>query len=222
MGGGGGNVNAPSAAEPGGGGGDGYGGGGGGGDSSNPQDGGGGGAGGSYSAYSNVIYSTSTSTVGFINIEYTVYSGVVLQYDVSTQKVFYNAKTFVIEHPLQIDKYLVHACLEGPEAGVYYRGTGVITSESKSVEIYLADYVEKLAFDFTIHVTPYLSNDDKEKEPYFPKLITTDVNNGMFTVYSDIVPCKFNYLVFGTRQNIEVEPLKELTYVKGDGPYKWI
>lgn len=131
-------------------------------------------------------------------------------------------KTFIIDHPLQTEKYLVHACLEGPEAGVYYRGTGVITSESKSVEIHLADYVEELAFDFTIHVTPYLSDDDKEKEPYFPKLITTDVKNGMFTVYSDIVPCKFNYLVFGTRQNIEVEPLKELTYVKGDGPYKWI
>ena len=32
------------------------------------------------------------------------------------------AKTFVIDHPDDENKYLVHVCLEGPEAGVYYRG----------------------------------------------------------------------------------------------------
>jgi len=37
------------------------------------------------------------------------------------------SKTFVREHPLNKDKYLVHACLEGPEAGVYYRGERLIT-----------------------------------------------------------------------------------------------
>ena len=50
-----------------------------------------------------------------------------LVYDTNTGEILYQtAKTFVIPHPLKNDKYLVHACLEGPEAGVYYRGTGKI------------------------------------------------------------------------------------------------
>jgi hypothetical protein len=145
----------------------------------------------------------------------------VLQYNSSQSLAYYTGeKTFVIEHPLNIDKYLVHACLEGPEAGVYYRGSARITSDYKCVEIYLADYVEHLANEFTIHVTPFLS--EHVIEPYFPKLIATPVRNGKFKVYSDMVPCEFDYLVFGKRKSIEVEPLKALTYVKGDGPYKWI
>jgi hypothetical protein len=35
-------------------------------------------------------------------------------------------KTFIIEHPIDTSKYLIHACLEGPEAGVYYRGKATI------------------------------------------------------------------------------------------------
>ena len=60
-------------------------------------------------------------------------------------------KTFVIQHPLDKDKYLIHACLEGPEAGVYYRGRGEIKRDS--VRIDLPDYAKKLATDFTVQVT---------------------------------------------------------------------
>jgi hypothetical protein len=39
--------------------------------------------------------------------------------------LLYNtSKTFIIDHPIKKDKYLVHACVEGPETGVYYRGKG--------------------------------------------------------------------------------------------------
>jgi hypothetical protein len=134
-------------------------------------------------------------------------------------------KTFVIEHPLNINKYLVHACLEGPEAGVYYRGTAIINSDCRSVDIYLANYVEHIANDFTIYATPMLMPNEGISFPNgisFPKLITSPIVNGKFTVYSDIVPCKFNYIVFGKRQEIDVEPYKRLSDVKGEGPYKWI
>jgi hypothetical protein len=205
----------------GGGGGSGYGGGGGGGgggsgSSNNP--GAGGGAGGSTGPAGSTYITSTTSGSLIINLTYVGYP--VLQYNTNTQQVFYNEKTFVIEHPLHIDKYLVHACLEGPEAGVYYRGKARIMSDYKSVEIYLADYVDHLANDFTIYVTPVLS--ENVIEPYFPKLIATPVRNGKFKVYCDMVPCEFDYLVFGKRKSIEVEPLKALTCVKGDGPYKWI
>ena len=207
----------------GGGGGNGWGGGGGGG--SGGGAGMGGGAGGSYSS---VIPSTFSpafgSTGGYLTIAWTtyVYDAPVLQYDVNNNIVFYNIKTFVIEHPLRIDKYLVHACLEGPEAGVYYRGSASINNDNKSVDIYLADYVDHIATDFTINLTAKMS--DNMYIPRFPCLIATRIIGGKFTVYSDITPCDFNYIVFGKRQTIEVEPMKALTCVKGDkdSPYKWI
>ena len=34
-----------------------------------------------------------------------------------------------ITSPLNKDKYLQHACLEGAEAGVYYRGQAIITNK---------------------------------------------------------------------------------------------
>ena len=204
-------------------GGNGYGGGGGGGANffASP---GGGGAGGSYSSIPNTQFSPALSSVGpSLTISWTLYP--VLQYNATTQTVFYDTvKTFVIEHPLSIDKYLVHACLEGPEAGVYYRGTATIRSDFKCVDIYLADYVSRLADDFTIYVTPLWSKGDSDGDipSAFPTLVVRPVVNGKFKVYSDIIPCTFNYSVFAKRQTIEVEPMKRLTSVNGDGPYKSI
>ena len=221
VGGGGGGSYGNSSG--GGGGGNGYGGGGGGGGGAG---GAGGGAGGSYSAVPATFVPAVGSTGAYLTITWTtyVYDAPVLQYDVTNNVVFYNTKTFVIEHPLYVDKYLVHACLEGPEAGVYYRGSARIMTDYKSVDIYLADYVEHIATDFTINLTAKMSDAVDMDIPYFPSLIATRIIGGKFTVYSDIVPCEFNYIVFGKRRTIEVEPMKALTHVKGDkdSPYKWI
>jgi hypothetical protein len=122
-------------------------------------------------------------------------------------------KTFVIDHPIKENKYLVHACLEGPEAGVYYRGKGEITN-GESVNILLPDYVKSLATDFTIQITP-IYNEKKMEQLY-----TSEVKNNSFTVYGENT--KFFWLVHGKRTNIEVEPLKLNVKVKGTGPYKWI
>jgi hypothetical protein len=122
-------------------------------------------------------------------------------------------KTFVIQHPTQDDKYLVHACLEGPEAGVYYRGKEEIVN-NKEVTIQLPDYVKRLANDFTIQITPIYSGEKIEQ------LYTSEVFNNSFTVYGENV--KFYWLVHGKRNNIEIEPLKSETILKGTGPYKWI
>ena len=160
-----------------------------------------------------------------------------LQYSLLGNYVYYNtAKTFVIEHPLHTNKYLVHACLEGPEAGVYYRGAASIKTGFQFVEICLADYVEHLATEFTVYVTPICDvpindvpindvpiNDVPINDVLrFANLITTQVHQGKFRVYSDKVPCDFDYLVMGKRMTIDVEPEKALVKVKGDGPYKWI
>jgi hypothetical protein len=123
-----------------------------------------------------------------------------------------DTKTFVIEHPTNDNKYLVHACLEGPEAGVYYRGKGEITN-NEYVEIKLPHYAEKLAHDFTVQITPIYGN----------KIVTlnsSEIENNAFKVYGE--NSKFHWTVYGNRHDINVEPDKDTVNVKGDGPYLYI
>jgi hypothetical protein len=137
-----------------------------------------------------------------------------LQYNLSTKEITYNtAKTFVIDHPIISSKYLVHACLEGPESGVYYRGKSEIESGKAEETITLPDYVEALATDFTVIVTPIYNGKMRF-------LNCSRVVNNSFTVYGE--PGEFDWHVFGKRGYINVEPDKNIIQVKGDGPYKYI
>ena len=146
----------------------------------------------------------------------------VLGYNTTSKEIVYSAKTFVIEHPLndeQADeKFLVHACLEGPEAGVYYRGEGIITNDSFTI-VQLPNYVSKLAHNFTINITPIYDEDVDEfvenKNYYAGRIM-----NNSFKVYGK--NGSFYWCVFGERASINVEPFKRDVSVKGDGPYRWI
>jgi hypothetical protein len=133
-----------------------------------------------------------------------------LIYNSTSGKISYNTtKTFIIDHPIHENKYLVHACLEGPEAGVYYRGEAEITN-NEEVEVLIPEYTS--AFNnFTVHVSAAGS---------FNNLYATKVENGKFKVYGK--NGKVSWTVFGTRQNIDTEPLKKDVQVSGSGPYKYI
>ena len=78
--------------------------------------------------------------------------------NVNNEFTFDSAKTFVIDHPIDAaNKYLVHVCLEGPEAGVYYRGKGEIINGA-SVVIHLPHYFCALCTgsdDTTIQTTHF-------------------------------------------------------------------
>jgi hypothetical protein len=91
----------------------------------------------------------NTSTPGFFvtPINATGETANALIYNTTTNEIAYSTKTFVIDHPLNPEKYLVHGCLEGPEAGVYYRGLGTIYNNI--CVITLPKYTEKF-YDFTI------------------------------------------------------------------------
>lgn len=135
-------------------------------------------------------------------------------YDITTNTLNYaSAKSFIIDHPLDTNKLLVHACLEGPEAGVYYRGIGEITNNI-SATIKLPDYVEKLASNFTIQITPIYNGS-------IVVLNVGEVRNNNFLVYGE--NCKFYWSVYGKRLEItNIEPNKNEVSVKGSGPYLWI
>jgi len=137
-----------------------------------------------------------------------------LVYNSGTGQISYSgSKTFVIDHPTNKNKYLVHACLEGPEAGVYYRGKGEIINNTFTT-IELPDYVKQLAYDFTVHITPIYSGKQ------INQLYSTEVENNCFNVYGE--NSKFFWIVYGKRFDILVEPLKSSVNLKGSGPYTWI
>jgi hypothetical protein len=61
-----------------------------------------------------------------------------------------SSKSFVIDHPTKEDKQLIHGSLEGPEYGVYHRGT------IQSNTITLPDYWSGLVREdsITVQLTP--------------------------------------------------------------------
>jgi len=133
---------------------------------------------------------------------------------VSSGSTWSSVKSFVIDHPKDQDKLLVHGCLEGPEAGVYYRGKGVITN-NESVVIELPDYVDKLATNLTVQLTPIYDGDI-----YKPQYFATEVSANKFLVHG--VNGAFYWNVYGQRLSFMVEPNKNEVEIKGDGPYKWL
>jgi hypothetical protein len=140
-------------------------------------------------------------------------TGAVVKFNnVSNQWYYEQGKTFIINHPLDNAKYLVHTCLEGPEVGVYYRGKSEITNDI-SVTVNLPDYIPGWAYEFTVTITGIY---DGKLKLYN----TSEVDeNGAFTVYGE--NGKFNWMAIGKRGDINAEPYKNDITVKGDGPYKW-
>jgi len=132
-----------------------------------------------------------------------------------TELVINSSKTFVVDHPLKPHThFLQHACLEGPEAGVYYRGASAIPLGVAEVRVDLPDYVTGLACDLTVHVTPI---------GHFELLCADDVSQKGFLVKAANkpldAPWKFHWQVTGKRKHLEVEVSKDSAKLVGQAPY---
>jgi hypothetical protein len=117
-----------------------------------------------------------------------------------------SVKSFSINHPLDSKMNLVHACIEGPEAAVFYRGESALSKGKK--EIILPSYFEALTRDegITIQLT------SKGEDPYV--LSYTDVEDGRFVVYGTKEDGYFSWEVKAVRADVdylEVEIPKEMT-----------
>jgi hypothetical protein len=136
-------------------------------------------------------------------------------YNTGTKEISYATKTFVIPHPIDKTKYLVHGCLEGPEAGTYYRGKGTITNNF-DITIELPEYVKYIGSNFTIQITKIFTN----KESLGKSYETSEVSDGKFTVYGS--NGSFYWQVQAERHKIDVEPNIDDYMLQGDGPYTYI
>ena len=120
---------------------------------------------------------------------------------------FYNngTKQFVIDHPLDPEnRDLRHVCIEGPEAAVFYRGSGCLAGGRAEVE--LPGYFEALtrAEDRTVMLTP-VAEDGEAVTP----LAASPVREGRFTVRAvdgSNPGQRFSWQVMAVRA--DVEPLE--------------
>ena len=159
------------------------------------------------------VFSPSTANSFYVNpIRSSTGADNMLSWDSNSKELYLNtSKTFVIDHPLHNDKYLVHACLEGPEAGVYYRGKSSIVN-GESVEIVLPEYVKAFS-EFTVQISPIYDG-------FIKTYNTSEVSDGKFIVYGK--NGKFNWIVHALRNPIDIEPIKSETEVSGEFPYRYI
>jgi hypothetical protein len=117
-------------------------------------------------------------------------------------------KAFKIHHPAKPDRWLIHACLEGPENAVFYRGEG--KTINGRAEISLPDYFESLTLpsDRTVQLTIMVD----DAEPVFGGQIAAGrVTNGKFKVYSTDPAARFYWEVKAIRRDLDrlaVEPEK--------------
>jgi len=103
------------------------------------------------------------------------------------------AKSFDIPHPDKEGMRLIHGSLEGPEHGVYVRGTAKGHGDTT---IELPDYWKTLVGnDYTLQLTSYNSSN----------VYIIEKDETSFTIGSNSLNYKFDYFVIGKREEIEVE-----------------
>lgn len=136
-----------------------------------------------------------------------------------TQSVF---KTFIIDHPADSGRHLVHAALEGPEGAVFYRGSARL--EAGRAHIELPAYFEALTR--TEGRTIQLTNVDGFDRLAVQTQAGARIVDGAFLVVSENPQSqqRFDWEVKAVRADgpaLVVEPLKGSIHIAGSGPYTY-
>ena len=109
------------------------------------------------------------------------------------------AKAFRIPHPLDKSKDLIHACLEGPEVAVYYRGEAKCASGKASVT--LPNYFEALTTKDGRTVQLTQVDDGKE----LALLTASRVSGGKFTIRASVKDAIVYWEVKAIRADASIE-----------------
>ncbi len=107
------------------------------------------------------------------------------------------AKSFNIPHPLYKDKRLVHGSLEGPEHGIYIRGT--IETEEKGCLVELPEYWSAMCEDYTVQLTPHGPYTVYIKEKLKDKVMIECLQKKF----------KFDYYIVGARTDETLEVVQD-------------
>jgi hypothetical protein len=132
------------------------------------------------------IYSSSTGFFNNVNLDGNLNVSGVVRVDNHFSAII---KSFLIDHPSQQGKKLQYSCLEGPENGVYVRGS---TSEN---EVILPYYWKNLVDEttITVNLTPVGHTNSLCVLNYDSSKITVSGHNNQ----------KYFYTVFAERKDVE-------------------
>jgi len=131
-------------------------------------------------------------------------------------------KTFIVDHPCEPERFLVHATLEGPEGAVYYRGTARLSAGR--AEIVLPAYFER--FTRREGRTVLLTNIDGFDLIAVRTVDGEKIKNGILIVESSNPHSTqaFDWEVKAVRADgpsLCAEPLRAEIEVAGFGPYTY-
>jgi hypothetical protein len=125
-------------------------------------------------------------------------------------------KSFIIPHPDDRDRYLIHGCTESPHNGVEYWGT-VQLDEYGHADVQLPSYFESLtARDGRAVLLTGLGDHILPPSASYPE-------DGRFVVHG-IPGQTVSWLVKAIRRDVPpvfVEPRRDEVTVRGDGPYRY-
>jgi hypothetical protein len=132
-------------------------------------------------------------------------------------------KNFVIDHPTDSGRWLVHACTESPEAAVEYSGVAVIQDWEAEVE--LPPYFEAATHEDGRQVFLTVMLPDEGFHRYIPRAIPSFPRDGRFRISSDADDgTRVSWRVKAIRKDVpqlHVEPRRDEITVHGDGPYRY-
>jgi hypothetical protein len=125
-------------------------------------------------------------------------------------------KSFIIDHPVHADRYLVHACTESPNAGVEYWGDTELDELGQAV-VALPDYFEALTLKTGRAVAVNTCTDEiRNASASYPE-------DGQFRIYG-APGVRVTWIVKAIRadsREMIVEPRRDAIDVRGDGPYRY-
>mgnify|MGYP003124417117 CR=1 FL=1 len=103
-----------------------------------------------------------------------------------------SSKSFLIDHPTQSGKKLMHSCLEGPEHGVYFRG------KSQDSGIQAPEYWSGLVHidSMTVDVTPI----GPSQSIYVDRI---EDNGDVYVGANTDEPLNYFYVIYGERKDID-------------------
>lgn len=132
-------------------------------------------------------------------------------------------KNFVLPHPQDKQRYLVHTALEGPENGVRYRGTTHL--KDGKAQIVLPEYVQEITDPQTATLHLQVDSTGESVRVVYKK--GQWLKNGRISIESEDKKSEeeVSWTLQLTRTDIiplQVTPPKNLVHIEGLGPYKTV